>query len=684
MKIVGTSFGPGQTNHNNVDIYSDGAYDYFYDEDDATTTKHGLLSAADKDSLDVLTNLGFYRYAISGAAPGTTVVSDNFDRANTSDIDGSTPSPTAIGTWQQVFAPNPTQLQIVSNKISAAAALATGYHTSTGGLTDCDVSVILSTATITGGGGFALLSNYTTFNTYLFGVFGSGGTVNIYKVVGGSGTLLYSGSVTLSNGDTIHLRTNNGVVGLYQNSTLLGQSSYSSSSLSGTDAGIYVDGNTATVFDNFKVESIGAGVASFVVSTDATLTGTGSVLDPLHVTNAGYWSHNADSSIYFNGGNVGQGITTPTAAFHSYQNNADGKTAFRAENANALGTYKYGTIDMYGQVAFTVPAFKNTFVIEGAATGGTLLGAYDGSVKITTGNFRDERLRIDSIGRVKWTLGSDATGDMWYRNSGGYMTRLPIGSGTQVLGISSGVPAWVSGGGGGGTDSGHVAGYGISIARAATQVTHSLDTTAAAIHTQNYNDARYASRGSVSGGDSLHIKNIGNSDTYAAYWLNPARDTLGMKTFKGENGIKISAANADSSLHFSLTTRANALSTATTGDTINVQSGDASLTLTGITNIASASSATGTYTRTGNVVDVMINIVFTCTAGSATFTEIDCTMPVTPEIPANQRVNGTYVSLTDFGMVGISPAAFNKVRISFYSNFASPNAATVHFQYKIK
>lgn len=38
--------------------------------------------------------------------------------------------------------------------------------------------------------------------------------------------------------------------------------------------------------------------------------------------------------------------------------------------------------------------------------------------------------------------GSDATGDIYYRNSGGLFTRLPIGSSNNTLVVSGGIPAW--------------------------------------------------------------------------------------------------------------------------------------------------------------------------------------------------------------------------------------------------
>lgn len=48
------------------------------------------------------------------------------------------------------------------------------------------------------------------------------------------------------------------------------------------------------------------------------------------------------------------------------------------------------------------------------------------------------------IAGVTMTLGSDATGDIYYRNAGGVLTRLGIGSSTNVLTVSGGLPAWAA------------------------------------------------------------------------------------------------------------------------------------------------------------------------------------------------------------------------------------------------
>lgn len=44
---------------------------------------------------------------------------------------------------------------------------------------------------------------------------------------------------------------------------------------------------------------------------------------------------------------------------------------------------------------------------------------------------------------------SGATGDIYYRDSSGYFTRLPIGSTNNVLTVVSGLPAWAAPTGGG-------------------------------------------------------------------------------------------------------------------------------------------------------------------------------------------------------------------------------------------
>jgi hypothetical protein len=49
-----------------------------------------------------------------------------------------------------------------------------------------------------------------------------------------------------------------------------------------------------------------------------------------------------------------------------------------------------------------------------------------------------------TLGAVTTSLGSDATGDIYFRNSSGVLTRLPIGTNGQALQVTTGLPAWAS------------------------------------------------------------------------------------------------------------------------------------------------------------------------------------------------------------------------------------------------
>lgn len=52
--------------------------------------------------------------------------------------------------------------------------------------------------------------------------------------------------------------------------------------------------------------------------------------------------------------------------------------------------------------------------------------------------------RLFQVSSSGWELDltSDSTGDVYYRNSGGFFTRLPIGTTSHVLQVSSGIPSW--------------------------------------------------------------------------------------------------------------------------------------------------------------------------------------------------------------------------------------------------
>lgn len=77
-----------------------------------------------------------------------------------------------------------------------------------------------------------------------------------------------------------------------------------------------------------------------------------------------------------------------------------------------------------------------------------------GNVLIGTDVDDGHTLRVN--GTVEFNLGSDAEGDLFYRNSLGSFVRLPVGTAGQALRVVGGVPAWVdttaAGGSPGGSD----------------------------------------------------------------------------------------------------------------------------------------------------------------------------------------------------------------------------------------
>lgn len=75
-----------------------------------------------------------------------------------------------------------------------------------------------------------------------------------------------------------------------------------------------------------------------------------------------------------------------------------------------------------------------------------IAGTYVGQTSITTlGTVTTGTLSTGAvIAGVTMTLGSDATGDIYYRSAGGVLTRLGIGSSTNVLTVAGGLPSWAA------------------------------------------------------------------------------------------------------------------------------------------------------------------------------------------------------------------------------------------------
>lgn len=99
-----------------------------------------------------------------------------------------------------------------------------------------------------------------------------------------------------------------------------------------------------------------------------------------------------------------------------------------------------------GSFAATIGALKVTnAMLAGSIAASKLVGTDIATLgTVTAGTLSTGAV----IGGVTVTLGSDATGDVYYRNAGGVFTRLGIGSAAQVLTVTGGLPSWAAASGG--------------------------------------------------------------------------------------------------------------------------------------------------------------------------------------------------------------------------------------------
>lgn len=77
---------------------------------------------------------------------------------------------------------------------------------------------------------------------------------------------------------------------------------------------------------------------------------------------------------------------------------------------------------------------------------------YDPSIQSLAIGHNNPQANLHVIGTVRFDLGSDTTGDIYYRDSSGDLARLPIGTSGQLLTVAGGLPAWGSSSGSVGYD----------------------------------------------------------------------------------------------------------------------------------------------------------------------------------------------------------------------------------------
>lgn len=94
-----------------------------------------------------------------------------------------------------------------------------------------------------------------------------------------------------------------------------------------------------------------------------------------------------------------------------------------------------------------IVAIENVLGVTGSVVSGTVayilggISAGDKAASLTGAQTLTNKI-LGSGAAIN--LGSDGTGDIYYRNSGGLLARLPIGSNLQVLSVAGGIPVWIN------------------------------------------------------------------------------------------------------------------------------------------------------------------------------------------------------------------------------------------------
>lgn len=252
------------------------------------------------------------------------------------------------------------------------------------------------------------------------------------------GTNFSGTAASLTAGNVTTIPTLSGDVANSGNAVFIGASKVTNTMLAGSIAASKLVGTDIATVGTLTAGATGAGFT--VALTTSTVTGNVPLANTAALTGDVTKAAGNNATVLAN-------IPAISGANLTTLNGSNISSGTVAAGRGGTGVSNTSTITLGGNLV-TSGAFNTTFTVT-ATTGVTLpttgtLATLAGSETLTNHTLGSGTV----ITAATMTLGSDAAGDIFYRASGGLLTRLAVGSDTQVLTLASGLPSWAAAGGG--------------------------------------------------------------------------------------------------------------------------------------------------------------------------------------------------------------------------------------------
>lgn len=201
--------------------------------------------------------------------------------------------------------------------------------------------------------------------------------------------------------------------------------------------------------------SIGGGAYANVLTATSTgvITSTAMFVSGAASTLSAFQSNLTSSNSDFSTLTTGSASTTTAGLLFAGSSTVNYRTFFNGNVSTSVGANNSYSNIIAGSSPITIPTSTTSPLLANMVINpiGTVTRTGTGAVTNTAslyinganaGTVTGSNYSLWDVGQSRLDLGSDATGDTFYRASTGVFTRLGIGSTGQTLTVASGLPSW--------------------------------------------------------------------------------------------------------------------------------------------------------------------------------------------------------------------------------------------------